>query len=928
MVRDVLKTKLTIPPGQAGWISRPRLIRLLNSGKDCRLVVVSAPAGFGKTTVLSEWASAIPRGGTWLSLDQGDNDPLRFWTHFISSLRVARPDFGAAALELLQSYSPSSQLPAETFLVTLINELFDESESFTVILDDFHLISNRIIHDDLRFLIDRMPAGLRLVISSRVKPPFPLGRLKIRGQLCMLTADDLRFTPREIALFARRAAGSRPAEDDISALEKYSEGWAAGLQIAAMALKKGASPGAPLASRGYEHMVDYFMEEILSSHPGEVRSFLLDTSILSRLNGPLCDAVTGRGDSARMLDALYEGNTLIVALDHQRREYRYHCLFAETLKRRLDETDPERAGLLHSRAAQWLVENGLPDEAIRHAIEARDWDYAAALVSRHAAIALSRGEASTALSWMQSLPARCFSSHAGLCTGYAWALFLSHLRNRTGMPCETIERLLNDAQKAYLEKNYGAAPVSEQDRRTLAHANALRVHLAYERGEGAQKIVDLCNRSLTGADGDYPIERAGIYTILGMAHMSTGRLEPAAAAFDEARSIGFVEGISFVLVAVDCLRTFLAKLRGRLRESEAMCRESIQTITDAFISRGKLLPEMLGLIRLVMASIHLEKGRLQEAEAILNEAGSPVRMLDYSFIAYNALLSRLRLGQGAGLREVLAPLAEIGLMERSCPGALGYSAALYIRSVLKRQGHRISSVESAFRMAESHSLRFHEAEMTTAYPFTKYWHYTEQFSLARLHLAEAVVRPPGMCRIAPGELVRRLELLSGRVSDEGWGELEIEGLMLLAEARHAARDEAGALECLERAFSLAEPQGYELMFIEEGTALKGLLRLAVDQGMSPGFSGRILEQIRRGEGRGRNSPAQPSDLFNGRIEPLSRQEITVLKLIANGLSNQEIADELCVALTTIKAHNYNIFSKLNVRKRFHAVRKARELDLL
>lgn len=927
MALNVLKTKLTIPPGQAGWISRPRLIRQLDSGKDCRLVVVSAPAGFGKTTMLSEWASSR-RGFAWLSLDQGDNDPLRFWTHFISSLRMVQPDLGEAALELLQSYSPSSQLPAETFLTTLINELFDESASFTMILDDYHLISNRSIHDDLRFLIDRMPSGLRLVVSSRVKPPLSLGRLKIRGQLLMLTADDLRFTPQEIALFARRAARNRPGEEDISALERYSEGWAAGLQIAAMALKKGASPGGPLVSRGYEQVVDYFLEEILSSHPGEVRSFLLDTSILSRLNGPLCDAVTGRNDSAHMLNALYEGNTLIVALDHQRREYRFHCLFVETLKRRLDEIDPERARLLHSRAARWLVENGLPDEAIRHAIEARDWDYAAALVSRHAAIALSRGEASTALSWMQSLPAWCFASHAGLCTGYAWALFLSHLRNRTGMPFETIERLLNDAQKAYLEKNYGASKVSEEDRRTLAHANALRVHLAYERGEPAQKIVELCNRSLTGADGDYPIERAGIYTILGMAHMSTGRLEPAAAAFDEARSIGFVEGISFVLVAVDCLRTLLTKLRGRLRESEAMCRESMQIITDTFISRGKLLPEMLGLIRLVMASIHLEKGRLREAGAILDEVGSTARMLDYSFIAYNALLSRLRLGQGAGLKDVVAPLAEIGLMERSCPGARGYSAALNIRSVLKYQGHRLSAVESAFRMAESHSLSFNDAEANSAYPFTKYWHYTEQLSLARLHLAEAALKPAGMRRLAAGELVRRLEDLIHRIGAEGWGELEIEGLILLAEARQAERDQPGALECLERALSLAEPQGYELMFIEEGAALKGLLQHAVDQGVNPGFSSRILEEILRASGRGRDSSASTRDLFNGRIEPLSRQELAVLKLIANGLSNQEIADELCVALTTVKAHNYSIFSKLNVRKRFQAVKKARELDLL
>jgi LuxR family maltose regulon positive regulatory protein len=928
MISSVLKTKLAVPPNQANLMSRSRLIKLLNSGLDRKLIIVSAPAGFGKTTLLGEWAGGH-RSFSWFSLDEGDNDPLRFWIHFISSLQKSRTGIGRAALEMIQSYS-HTQLPVETCLTTLINEIFEDSHTFTLILDDYHLISNHSIHTDLKFLIDHMPDRLHLVISTRIKVPFSVGRLRLKNQLMELGADDLRFTPQEITLFARRVIGRNLAEVDIPALGVYSEGWAAGLQIAAIAIKKDLPGDVPVVSQGYEHMIEYFMEEIFSSHPENIQSFLLDTSILERLNGELCNAVTGRQDSAAMLETLCAGNMLIVPLDHEHREYRYHVLFADTLRGRFRRLDNGRMHALHSRACRWFLENNMPNEAIRHAIEAEDWDHAADLVNKYAGIALLRGESSTALRWMQSLPPKHISTHQGLSVSYAWALYLSNLRNRTGIPYEVIEQFLRDAEKMYVERNYGARSLDARARQVLGHANALRVYMAYEKGEPAGKIIDLCKRSLTGAGGDFPIVRAGVYAILGMTYMNIDEPEAAAKALHEARSIGFVEGLCFSVLTVDGFRAFLARLRGRLGESESICIDSCNTISEAFIKNRRLPPEMLGLIRMASSAVHLEKNDIPKAARLLSESIRAIRLIKDSFatITYNALLARLRLHQGADLKDVFSTLAEIGLMDQSCPGAGLYSAALRIHFLLQRSGNNAASVQSAFHLADQHGLQLSDQTVSYNNPFSKHWYFTEQFAVVRLSLAEAHVLPRGHSRLPLEEVIPFLDLLCGRVRQQGWGELEMEGLMLKALAHHARGDNDRALTALECSLSLAEPEGYVLPFMENGEPMADLLRLAMNSVIQREFVGRLLDVLLSGHKENRPAPALPDDLFNAQIEPLSRQETAVLKLLADGLSNQEIADELCIALTTVKTHNYNIFSKLNVKKRYQAVKKAKELSLL
>jgi len=928
MTREVLKTKLTIPPVRTDWISRPRLIKLLSSW-DNRLTIVSAPAGFGKTTILSEWARAMDHNISWLTLDEGDDDPQLFWVHFINAIQVCRPGSGKAALELLQAYGgPSSQLPPKSCLTALINDLLEEKAHLTLILDDFHLVRDRGINSDLQFFVDHMPAQFHLVFSSRARIPFSLGRLRVKGQLLEISADDLRFTPQEIALFAKRVIGGKLGEKDISALETYSEGWAAGLQIAAIALRKDDPESVPLVSRGYEHMVEYFMEEVLSSHQEDIQSFMLETSILERLNAPLCNAVTARGDSGKILETLCAGNTLIVALDEQRHEYRYHVLFGETLRNRLHKVYPERVGILHSRASRWYIDNGFPEQAIRHAIDGKDWYHAIYLVNKYAGIALLRGESSTALRWMQSLPPGSITSHSGLCTGFAWGLFLSHLRSKTEMPYDRIEQYLKDAEMAQLEKNPDTAHISKHDRQVMGHANALRVYLAFERGDPAQKVIDLCNRSMSGTDGHFPIVQAGVHTILGMTYMGIGKLESAAKAFDAARAVAFAEGMCFTVVSLDCLRAFLAKFRGRLQESELICRKSINNLSEEFVRQGRLLPEMLGLVRMVMAAVHIEKGETEKAGEILHEIRSLISLIDHAAIIYHTLCARLMLSQKAEFRDVISPLAEISLMELSYPGAEAYSVALRIRYLLHRQGNKLSVIDSAFHLADQHGLHLHDKTRRSTSPLSRYFHYIQQYALVRLHIAEAISRHHGQSRLSLQEIIRSIEALCADARKEGWGELEIEGFLLLSEAYFAHSNPDEAMVALERTFSLAEPEGYERIFIEEGMFIKDVLIHACAQGVYKEFSGRLLEGIEKEYSKERQPAVRTDDLFDGKIEPLSKQEITILKLIAEGLSNQEIADELCIALTTVKVHNYNLFSKLNVGNRLQAVKKAKELNLM
>jgi LuxR family transcriptional regulator, maltose regulon positive regulatory protein len=927
MADVVLKTKLNIPPAQSAWMSRPRLLKLLNSGRSRRLILVSAPAGFGKTTILSEWAVSLAPTPSWLALDEGDNDLMRFWIHFISALEKPGPDVGKAALEMFQAFP---RFPILTCLTALINEIYEGENTHVVILDDYHLIKERSIHNSLKFLVDHLPHNMRLVISTRDKTPFSLGHIRIKNELTEIDAEDLRFTRDEIARYARKLMGKHLTDKDIHALDSYSEGWAAGLHIAALAMQKRSTGDIPQMCSGSHQMIEYFMEEFLSSHPEEVQNFLLDTSILDRLNGSLCDVVSGQKESAKMLESLCASNMLIFPLDRDHHWYRYHNLFANSLRSRLKRLDPDRISILHARASRWFKENKLQDEAINHAILAKDWEYAASLVARYAVITFLRGESSTVLRWMHSLPPKVISGNPGLCVIHAWALFFRNLESKASIPLDMIEQYLDSAEQHYSSHPRGKGRVSPPDKEeVLGHADALRVFLAYEKGEAPEAFIDLCRRSLANFKTDTPKEQAGIYILMGMAHLNMGEVEEASKALDKAASIGFARDVFYVVVIADCLRALLAKITGRLRKAETICRKSMAMIQESYIRQKRLPPEMIGFIQILLVHVLMEKNDLGGADHLLEECGNAVRFMRniYATIQYNAFLARIMLIRGAELTEIFSLIANIENLEYSCPGARSFATALRIQCLISRCWNNPQYLEAALHLAEQSNLELNSQPRDYAYPFTRLWHQAEQLTSARLIITKESMQPRNQSRARLDEVFIFLDAFSGKAGEKGLVEMEMGARILIALAHQALNNDDEALRALARAFTLAEPQGYTRIFIDEGKPMAELIHKAIASGMRSSFSGGILACI-EAEMKKKHPPVLSGSMFHPQIEPLSRQEVVILRLISQGLSNQEIADKLCVALTTVKTHNYNIYSKLNVNKRYQAVRKAMELGLI
>ena len=439
MSTPILATKLYIPRLRPNVVSRPRLIERLNEGLHRNLILISAPAGFGKTTLVSEWVAGCDRPVAWLSLDEGDNDPTRFLTYLVAALQTIAPNIGVGVLGALQSPQPP---PTEAILTALLNEITAIPDNFVLVLDDYHVLDAKPIDHALTFLSSICHHSMHLVIATREDPQLPLARLRARGQLTELRAADLRFTASEAAEFLNQVMGLGLSAADIAALEDRTEGWIAGLQLAALSLQgRQDVPGFIRAFAGdHRYIVDYLVEEVLQRQPEPVRSFLLQTSILDRLHGPLCDAVTGQEEGNARLEALERGNFFVVPLDDKRHWYRYHHLFAEVLSAHLMAEQPDQVATLHRRASEWYEQNGLAADAIRHALAAEDFERAADLIELAVpAMRRSRQEA-TVLGWLKALPDELVHCRPVLSVGYAWALLAVG-------ELEAVEARLRDAER-------------------------------------------------------------------------------------------------------------------------------------------------------------------------------------------------------------------------------------------------------------------------------------------------------------------------------------------------------------------------------------------------------------------------------------------------------------------------------------------------
>ena len=902
MAAPLLATKLFIPLPRSRVVVRPRLIERLNEGLrqnqgfGCKLTLISASAGFGKTTLVSEWVAGCDRAEprvrrAWLSLDAGDNDPARFLTYLIAALQTVAPKIGEGILGIL--HATQSQPPhIELLLTTLLNELITISDNFILVLDDYHVIETQSLHQALTFLIEHLPPQLHLVIATREDPPLPLARFRVRGQLNELRATDLRFTPAEAAEFLNRVMGLNLSAEDIASLESRTEGWIAGLQLAALSMQGHQDTASFIKSfTGSHHFVlDYLVEEVLQQQTESVQTFLLRTSILDRLCGPLCEAVLrdASGSGQATLEYLEHANLFIIPLDNERRWYRYHHLFAELLRQRLHALDPQQPDSVaqyHTRASQWYEDNGLQIEAFRHAAAAHDIERAERLIKGGGIPLHSLAAVTAIIDWLDSLPKTALDARPWLWVRSGTSMLMAG--QTTG-----VEEKLQAAEAALATAGAGAtqnADLDDEVRDLIGQIASVRATLAILRYESEAAIIQ-SRRALEYLPPDNPSARTRAIWTLGFAYQLQGDRAAARQVYGEAMAIRQTSGnIYFTILATTGL--------GQIQESDNQLYEAADNYRRSLQLFGEEPPnaseEFLGLAR-----ICYEWNDLEAAEQYGRQSVELARQYDPAVdrvIISEVFLARLKLARGdvGGAAAMLAQ-AQRSAHERNFTLRLPEIAAAQVL-VLLRQGNLAAA-----------------AQLSRAYPLP--------LSHARVHLAQGDA----------SAALAVLKPLRQEMEAKGWQDERLKVMVLQAVALHAHGQKEAALQVLCDALALAEPGGFIRLFVDEGAPMAELLSEAATRGIMPDYVGKLLaafQHVTKDEGRTTalsSSVARPSSL----VEPLSQRELEVLRLIAQGLSNQEIGDRLFLAVNTVKGHNRVIFDKLQVQNRTEAVARARALGLL
>ncbi len=885
MATPVLATKLYIPPPRPKVVLRHRLIETLNEGLALgrKLTLISAPAGFGKTTLLSEWVTGYERPAAWLSLDEGDNNPSRFLSYLFAALQTIAANIGVGMLDVLQSPQPPA---TEAILTALLNEITTFPDHLILVLDDYHIIDAKAVDDALAFVIEHLPPQMHLVIATREDPPLPLARLRARGQLTELRAADLRFTPSEAAEFLNQMMGLNLSEEDIAALEARTEGWITGLQLAALSMQGHQDAASFIKSfTGSHHFVlDYLLEEVLHQQSEDVQTFLLRTSILDRLCGPLCDAVlldpTASGQAT--LEYLEHANLFIVPLDNERRWYRYHHLFSDLLRQRLEQSlasskgDAEsRENELHIRASQWYEENGLHIEAFRHAAAANDVERAERLIQGDGIPRHFRGAVTAILDWLESLPTAVMNARPSLWWRYASLLLING--QRTGVE----EKL--DAAEAALQ----GAEADDSTRNLIGRIAVSRATLALTRYQ-VEPMLAQSRRALEYLNPNSLSLRANANWTLGYAYFFQGDRTAAGRSFTEAISLSQAAG--------DIFTTVLATIGlGDIQEAENQLYMAAETYRRVLQLAGDQPLPIIYEAHLGLARLSYEWNDLDAAEQHGRQSLQLARQYDRvidRFITCEVFLARLKLGQGdvAGAADILAQ-ADQAARQQNFVYRIPEVAAAQVQ-VLLRQGN----LAAATQLAQTHGL---------------------PLSQARVYLAKG----------DPSAALAVLESFRQQVEANAWADEQLKVMILQAVALDAHGKKDKALQVLGEALVLAEPGGFIRIFVDEGLPMAQLLSEASARGgIMTDYVGKLLAVIEAEEQKSEDKPSLPT--AQPLIEPLSPRELEVLQLIAQGLSNREISERLFLAVITVKVHNQKIFGKLHVKRRTEAVARAREFGLL
>jgi len=903
----LVETKFFVPPLRGRTVARPRLVELLDEGRSARLTLVSAPAGFGKTTVLARWLES-PTGRqppvAWLSLEQGDSHPARFWTYLITAIQRAAPKVGDSALALLQTGRP----PLDGVLATLINELSAGPTALQLVLDDYHLVDGPDLQPSMAYFLDHLPPQVHLIISTRVDPALPLARLRARGELVEIRAADLRFTLAEAAAYLNDVAALELTAGDIVTLESRTEGWIAALQLAALSLRDRADAAAFIATFAGDdrYIVDYLVDEVLSRQPSPVRSFLLQTSILDRLSGPLCEAVTGTADSQHLLEHLDRANLFLVPLDSSRRWYRYHHLFAEVLRTHLLDGQPESVSELHRRASQWYDQSGEPDPAVRHAAAAGDIERAADLAELAVPALLRNRQEATIAAWSTTIPDDLVQARPVLALHFVAALMST---GRFSAAEERLHRLEHQLPDSGPVGQAGRPPpgtvVVDQDQweRLPAALELYRSALSLVHGD-LDAAITHADLATSRAAADDHLTSAGAAATAGLARWSGGDLEEAYRSYTA--SVAGLRRAGHISDVLGCSITL-----ADIRITQGRLTDALQIYHDAL----RLADDDPGLVTRGTSDMHVGLSQIA------------CERNDLAAAAHHLELSR-HLGDAAGLPQnpYRRRVAEARLLaaHKDLPAAIEHldqAEQVYVadfapdvrpiaaqRTQLQLANGDLAAAVSWMRARDLGV----EDELTYRREF-------EHLTVAMVLLAQ---HQAGDSRTAVLAATRLLERLLAAAEAGGRHGTGIEVLVQLALAAEAVGDRIHATDLLSRGLALAEREGRIRVFLDAGPALSAVLRSLRSDSPGGQHAREVLAAAGDVRAAGTAGPRQPL------LDPLSERELDVLRLLDSDLSGPAIARELSVSVNTVRTHTQHVYAKLGVTSRREAVRKAARLGLL
>jgi LuxR family maltose regulon positive regulatory protein len=886
----LLETKLYVPRPRSELVARPRLADAMHAGADSRLTLVIAPAGFGKTTLVASCLAEEKSVG-WVSLDASENEPAVFWAYVIRALQRVNTRLGAHALGQLRSPRPPA---IESVVKALINEIDKSDGDFILVLDDYHVIEAASVHRDVAFLLDHLPRRMRVVIASRAEPPLPLPRLRARGELTELRATDLRFTQDEATAFLNEVMSLALSADDAARLERSTEGWIAALKLAALSMKgrRNVSEFVAGFSGDNRFIADYLVDEVLRSEPEQVRHFLLATSILGRMNADLCDAVTDADGSRAILEDLERRSLFVVALDDRREWYRYHHLFADVLQKL--GADSASMRVFHGRASAWYEQRGESADAVSHALAAQDFELAARILERDWPEKNRSYEAGRWLARVKTLPEAAVRTRPVLGMGYAWALL-------NAGELEAAEHWLGNVEESL--KGTGPKVVGDDERfRSLdSELTAARVYLSQSRGD-VPGTVEHAERALASVPPGDVDGRITPLALLALARWSRGELDVAYRTFSSALDAMHAAGREMDVIRGTFVLGDLRVAQGRLREAVSHYQHGLQLGAE---SPNAAIAE-IDELHLGMSEVHCEWNDLATAgrhlDALVQPEGMAYRIKKHR---WGTAMARLCEARG-DLEGALEWLEDAERHERRDPMPRVRPIPALKARIHLAQGRREDALDWATKARLSA-----DDDLSFAREF-------EHVTLARILIAR------GDRHVADAALL--LERLRAEAELGGRAGSVIEILVLEALAQQALAKQRAALDALSQALGIAEPERFLRVFLDEGTRMRDLLKTATARGLAGSYTRRVLAAFDA------PPPVVQSNVESAGsadpVQPLTTRELEILRLIAAGLRNQEIANELSISAATVKRHIANAYGKLGVAHRTEAVARANELHLL